>query len=220
VARTYGVAAERICVVPHGHYRGVYGSPVPRGPARTALGLGDVPGRLFLHLGLLRPYKGVDDLLDAWAAHAARHPSDRLLVAGKPLDAAYGRRLAERAAAAPHVDLRLGFVPDDDIPAFYGAADVVVLPFRNITTSGSLLLAMSYARPVVAPSAPGLCYVLDGADDLLYDPDAPLPEALVRALDAAATAPLDALAARTRVACDRLDWTRIAQQTRAVYVGA
>ena len=44
-----------------------------------------------------------------------------------------------------------GYVPHDDVPLYFAAADVVVLPFRKVTTSGSALLALSLGRPVVAP---------------------------------------------------------------------
>jgi glycosyltransferase involved in cell wall biosynthesis len=221
VAETYGISSEAIAVVPHGHYRLLYDGTPSREKARRDLGVSaHGTGQLFLHLGLLRPYKGIDDLFAAWERHVTRYPEDRLIVAGKPLDESYGAHLAAAANDLDGVDLRLGYVADEDIPAFYGAADVVVLPFRQITTSGSLILAMSFGCPVIAPDADGLKFAASGADDLFYPASDTPVEPLVNALHRASTADLDDLRDRTQRACDALDWDMVARRTKAVYEGS
>lgn len=209
---------DSVTVVPHGHYRSLYDAPPDASTARRELGLPLDAHRLFLHLGIIRPYKGIDDLLDAWPQHLQAHPDDHLAVAGKPLDEAYGRSLQQKAASLDQVDLRLGYVDDDDIPLYFGAADVSVLPFRKITTSGSLVLAASFGLPIVAPRYPGLEFVLETADDLLYGPPSTVAS-LVDALSQASQADIRELCERTKHDCDRLDWSRVAERTRSVYVG-
>ena len=207
---------DAVAVVPHGHYRSLYPEPPGAAAARETLDLPKQPHRLFLYLGIIRPYKGIDELLDAWPRHLREHPNDYLVIAGKPLNETYGRSLEENAADLERVDLRLGYVEDDDIPLYFGAADVSILPFRKITTSGSLILAASFSLPIIAPRYPGLEFVLQTANDLLYDPPS-TAASLVDALGRASQANIDKLSAQTQQDCHRLDWSRVAELTRSVY---
>ncbi len=103
------------------------------------------------------------------------------------------------------------------MPFFFGAADVAVTPFRRITTSGSVVLAMSYGLPVIAPGVEAIREVLGDAADLLYEPG---EEGLAAALTRAMTDQLDSLRGKTISVCDRLDWSLIAHQTAITYRGA
>ncbi len=203
--------AERVFVIPHGHYREAYGPLLARADARQRLGLpGDV--RVVMFFGLLRPYKGLELLLDAWRK---LNPHDALLlVVGQPQQPAYAAELAQRVQATPGAWLVDRFVPAGEVPAFFSAADAVVLPFRAVQTSGSLLLAMSYGRPVIAPRLGELPETLGDAADFLFtagDED-DLRQQLARAL----TLDLGDLARRTDLACDRLGWGPIAAATAEV----
>ena len=97
----------------------------------------------------MRPYKGVTELLSAFAA--LPDADARLVIAGKALDDAYAARVTALAAADDRVRLDLGFVPDDELQVYLRAADVVATPFLEIFTSGSVLLAMSFGKAVIAP---------------------------------------------------------------------
>lgn len=214
VAETYRIAPERVHVVPHGNYRGFYGDPVPIQQARAALGLPS-EGRLFLHLGMLRPYKGTIDLLEIWPEYHRMHPEDHLLIVGEPYDKVYAHSVQQHCEQTPGAFFHSGYVPDEKIACYYSAADVVVLPFRRITSSGSLVLAMSYSKPVIAPRMGGLPETLMSATDLLYDE--PSQEALLQALKRSNDVDLDRLAAATWAACEELSWERVGQATRAAY---
>ncbi len=93
VVEHLGGRADRVSVIPHGHFRDAYAPAVPKEEARRALGL-PPSGRVYLNLGMLRPYKGLEDLFAAWQAQQERFAGDTLLVAGKPLDESYGGRSA------------------------------------------------------------------------------------------------------------------------------
>jgi glycosyltransferase involved in cell wall biosynthesis len=111
------------------------------------------------------------------------------------------------------VRLALEHVPDDDIQRYLRAADLVVLPFRDITNSGSALLALSFDRPVLVPAlgAMGELQALAGADWVrTYDEDL-TPDLLARALDWAVRRPPGA------PRLDALEWPEIARQTLSVY---
>lgn len=204
----YTLPPERTVVAAHGSYIGHYPATIDRPAARRQLGLPEA-ARVFLLFGQLRGYKGVSDLLDAFGPLRAERPDSHLVIAGKPN--ASDTAIFERAAAMPGVMLALGEIPDEMVQLYLTAADAVVLPFTRVLTSGSLYLALSFGRPVVAPRI-GLVpdVVRDGIEGLLYDPDEEggLRAALGRAcrLDAAALAALAAAARARAAACD---WSAI-----------
>jgi len=136
-----GVARERIRVIPHGafdHYtRIAEPKPLPDDLAR-------VQGPVILCFGLMRPYKGIDVLLEAfesvegaelWIVGMPRMPIEPL------------REAAARAGGTVRFVPR--FVTDDEIPAFFERADVVVLPYRQIDQSGVLYTALAFGKPLV-----------------------------------------------------------------------
>jgi beta-1,4-mannosyltransferase len=207
--------ARKLHVIPHGSYVGVYGPPVDRAAARDRLG---IPGdaRLFVFVGAVRAYKGITDLIEAIRAL----PGDanaRLIVAGRAFDGAEADAVRNVAGDDERITLRLEFIPDDDLPVLLGAADAVALPFRDILTSGSAILAMSYGRPVIAPSLGCLPETLPADGNLLYDADdeGGLRWALWRAL----TADLDELGERNLERAKELDWGGIAEATATLYRG-
>lgn len=135
-----GARPRRSVIIPHGPY------PAPALPAP------DTKGR-FLFLGRIAEYKGVEELIIAFAALPAGVRAS-LTIAGACPDSDLAARLRELAAAAPGpVTLRLEHIPDDEVARLFAEADAVVLPFRRITTSGSALLALSHGRPLVVPAA-------------------------------------------------------------------
>jgi glycosyltransferase involved in cell wall biosynthesis len=141
-----GAVAHRSAIVEHGPFTPTDPPDRLRLPAS-----GDGP-RHFLFLGRVREYKGVDDLLSAFAAL----PEDlavRLSVAGQCDDPALRSRLCTLARdTGRDITMRLQRVPDEELTQLLAAADVVVLPYRRITTSGSALLALSHGRPLIVPN--------------------------------------------------------------------
>ncbi|MGY1779064.1 glycosyltransferase [Geodermatophilus sp. SYSU D01036] len=126
----------------HGHYRDWF-APHRRSTAR--------PGRLAF-VGQLRRYKGVDRLVEAFAATAGRTPEDlELRVAGNPSTPELGAELAGLAAGDPRVSVSLGFLEDADLVGEVTSAELVVLPYREMHNSGGALAALSLDRPVLVP---------------------------------------------------------------------
>lgn len=147
--------AEKIVQIPHPSYLGVYDSAISRDDARQSFGLTDDDFAV-LFLGQIRPYKGIDLLLESFAKiqrKDGRRPV--LLLAGA----------ASPEAIAQYDELKLegirsitSFeeVPDSDIARWYGAADVAVMPYRAILNSGSLHLAATMKVPAIVPGLPHL----------------------------------------------------------------
>jgi glycosyltransferase involved in cell wall biosynthesis len=134
-----------------------------------------------LFFGIVRPYKGLDVLLHALAAVPA-HVT--LTVAGEFWGGtAATEKLIADLGLAGRVTLRPGYVPADQIPALFAAADALVMPYREATASQNALLAFAHGVPVITTTAGALAEpVRDGLDGLTCAPGD--PEDLLRALRA------------------------------------
>lgn len=206
---------HKIAVIPHGHYRGAYPDTVTGEQARERLGL-PAEARVIAFVGWVRSYKGVWELYEAFSR--LESPQARLVIAGQAVDGAYAARLTAAAKGDERIDLRLGFVPDDDLQLYLRAADVVAAPFLEIFTSGSVLLAMSFGRAVIAPRRGCVTDVLDEAGGILYDADD--PQGLEGALRVAMTADLESMGQHNAASLEPFDWSRVAEATRDVYGAA
>ena len=201
VAPLYDLPADRILHVPHPSYRGAYQDHVSRLDARHELGL--MPDELVLAVvGVIRPYKGLDELLDAWDQVDLDGPR-RLVIAGAPTEQPGVERLIERAAVDPRVLIDARKVPADEIQLYLRSADVAVLPYRRSLNSGALMLALTFGVPVIVPAGGGLAELVEPSFARTFDSGDPasLVEALRRAPELAT--PEAALAAEA--AADALD---------------
>ena len=116
---------------------------IPRSEARSRLGLGDGP--VALVLGFLRPYKGLELLAASWPAVVRAMPEARLMLVGE----AQPSGELERVCALEGVELRPGFLPDEEVDFWAAAADVVVMPYDRGSHSGVLHRAIAVATPVL-----------------------------------------------------------------------
>lgn len=179
LANDYG-KKEGVIVVPHGSYVGYYPNQMSRPQAREQLGLSD-GAFVYLFLGLLRPYKGLEDLIDAFEELGSS--SDQLLLVGRALSDSYKDDLVNLCQNRPGVRLIPEFVPDEDIQLYMNACDICVLPYKDMTTSGAAALALSFGRPIIAPAITSFPELVIPQAGLLYDPSR--PEALSLALQQA-----------------------------------
>ena len=168
----YPVPKEKLLVAHHGNYIGVYPNQVTRTEARQCLGLPE-QCRLFVFLGQLRSYKGLDALARAADRIAAQYADAHFVVAGQPFKFEPEQLLAG-VTHADRIHIRPEQVPDGQLQWYLNAADFMVLPYKKILTSGTAFLAISFGLPVIAPSI-GLLgdVVRNGESGLLYDPDDP-----------------------------------------------
>jgi beta-1,4-mannosyltransferase len=136
-------------VIPAGHYRDAYDSMPDRQAARRMLGI-EPEARVFAFVGLIRPYKNVSELVETFA----RLPDDDviLLVAGEPNSSALAAQLEHASRHDPRLRMHLRWIPEREIATYLAAADLVVLPYREVLNSGSAVLALSFNRPVLVPS--------------------------------------------------------------------
>ncbi len=140
-------------LVPHGGFAPAYANTISRADARARLNLPQ-KASVLLHFGLIRPYKNVPELIEAFNALPQAGPDEPpriLLIAGRVVDRDLAERLRALAAHNPNVRLMLEWIPFDDTQLYFNASNLVVLPYRRILNSGTLLLAMSFKRPVLVP---------------------------------------------------------------------
>ncbi len=205
-------------VIPHGHYIGVYGPPAERRAARLALAL-PAEAFVFAAVGTLRPYKGLDGLIRAFRRLPQAHA--RLLIAGAAKSPDYSAILRREAAGDARILLREGFIPGEAMPQYAAAADIIALPYTRLLTSGALLWAFSYRRPVIAPAHPAIAdLVRDGETGLSFIPgdDESLYQAMMRAI--AAGPHLMQMGEAAFALAQQRDWHQIAWRTVALYLAA
>ncbi len=158
-------------------------APGPRATASAAVAPREnAPALLFF--GYVRPYKGLDDLLEALALMTSTPPAT-LTVAGpfyQPVEQV--RRHVDELRLTERVRLLDGYVPEEDVADLFAAADLVVLPYRSASQSGVLSLAAEFGRPVVATDVGSLAADLRGRG-LIAPPQDPV--ALADVLDKAVT---------------------------------
>jgi glycosyltransferase involved in cell wall biosynthesis len=144
----WGVDPARIRVIPHGVFD--YLTRL-RDEAPLPDELAGVESPVVLYFGLIRPYKGVDVLLEAF-----RSVEDaELWIVGRPLGMALAplRELAARSGGKVRFVPR--FVPDCELPAYFRRADLVVLPHRDAEQSGVLYTALAFEKPIVMTDVGG-----------------------------------------------------------------
>jgi glycosyltransferase involved in cell wall biosynthesis len=177
LTREFGVPQHRRTVIPHGPLFAPRQLPTPQDQeaARARLSL-PTKRPIVLWQGVLAEYKGLDLLLQAWklCMHRLGHApvaKPLLLIAGSgPADLeAVIRQAAQDAGDSVRADLR--YIPTHILPAYYTAADILVYPYRAITTSGAMLTGLSYGKPIIASRLdPFQEYLTAGENALLVEP--------------------------------------------------
>lgn len=128
-------------VIPHGHYRDWF-ADIPAGEARAST-LGFV--------GLVRRYKGVEHLISVFQQTSSDHPDMRLLIAGNPTSAEIADEVRALAASDDRIDLDLRYLPEEEFARAVMSVQAVVLPYRFMHNSGTVLAALSLGRAVLVP---------------------------------------------------------------------
>jgi glycosyltransferase involved in cell wall biosynthesis len=202
-----GIDPARVTVIPHGAFTHLAALD---GPLPSELSA-PPPGTPVVALtGLLRPYKGVDVLLDAWRRFGAAPPGE-LWIVGLP-------RMPLPADLPPGVRLVPRFVSDAELAAVLRRADLVTLPYREIDQSGVLYAALGLGRPLLLSAIGGFPEVAAlGAAELVAPGDPAALHAALAALLADAPRRAALAAAATAAAQTTYSWDAVAEQHRALY---
>lgn len=138
---------KRTKVIPIGTYTNVYDNSVSKEDARKHLDL-ENSEFVIMFFGMIKPYKGIVKLLDVFSRMLL--PNTKLLIVGQCDDAELKNKIM-KYKSIKNIRIHFGYVSDNDVQLYFNACDVVVLPFEEITTSSTVLLAFSFYRTVIAP---------------------------------------------------------------------
>ena len=209
-----GVDASKLRVIHHGAFDHLARLPAAELPGELR---GDADAPVVMFFGLLRPYKGIGVLLDAWREVVSGHQRAELWIVGRPRMPVDG--LLARAPASVRWVGR--FVADSELAACFRRADVVALPYLStdrLDFSGVLATALAFAKPAVVSDIGGFGEVADAGAALRVPPGD--PAALASALSSLLTDPArrESLARGARAAAaDQYSWDRAAKQTLELY---
>lgn len=205
VESSYPIPAEKLLIGPLGNYIGVYPNTIACTAARQTLGFAD-DDFVFLFTGLVRNYKGLDELLEVFKIVRGNRQNVKLLIAGQPMGVDIDD-LKNRIAETPGVKAALHFIPDSELQIYLNSADFMVLPYRKILTSSSIYLSLSFGIPVIAPNAGILPDVLDdNVNAFLYNPSD--QDGLMNALERALSCDLAPMRQAAMQRAETLTWDR------------
>jgi glycosyltransferase involved in cell wall biosynthesis len=208
------VDPARVHVIAHGAFEHLASEPPPHQDSPPGEGP-QAPERpadkaVVLCFGLMRPYKGIDLLLEAWeGVHDAE-----LWVAGMPrMDIS-----PLLAAAPPNVRFVPRFISDRELPGYFSRADLVVLPYREADQSGVLFTALAFGKPLLLSDVGGFPEIAaTGAARTFPTGDAAALQRGLREL-LADRAALSAMADRARAVADgAYSWRAVAARTLELY---
>ena len=171
LAAEFAVPESKVSVIPHGPF--FYDLP-DTGSEQTLRSFEVEPGKtLVLWQGIIFPYKGIDLLLRAWKQVEAKDAGACLVIAGTGSPELLEQiREQVRELGLKQVKLHFRFISTEELVALYRAADVVVYPYRAITTSGALATGLALGKAMVASDLPVFRELLtDRESALLVDPE-------------------------------------------------
>jgi beta-1,4-mannosyltransferase len=205
---------DKIFVVPHGNYSGYYENSIDRVAARKLLNIPST-NLVFLFIGLIRPYKGVLEMIEAFKH--LHYDKLQLAIAGKVSSDELHSQISQKSENS-NIMFIPGFVPDNQLQVYMNACDIVVFPYQEVLTSGAAILAMSFGKACIAPRMGCFQDVLDDSGAFLYDPD--IKTGLFQAMTCAIQNRNNLLnmGMYNQQLVTQWSWDRIAQKTLDVYL--
>jgi glycosyltransferase involved in cell wall biosynthesis len=201
---------ERVHVIPHGAFDHLTHQ---RREEPLPAELAAVEGPVVLYFGLVRPYKGVDVLLDAFR----QVEGAELWVVGRPVELSV--EPLRQIAPPGRVRFIDRYVSDAELPAYFRRADLLVLPHLNVDVSGVLFAGLAFGKAMVLSDVGGFRELVEdhGAGVLVPPGDR---EALAGAITGLLAAPEERRALEERAAAAAagpFSWDRIAERTATLY---
>jgi glycosyltransferase involved in cell wall biosynthesis len=210
-----GLDPAKVRVIPHGAFDYLTQLPEEKPLPEELEG---AEGAVILSFGLLRPYKGIENLLAAYKRLAVAVPAPpELWIVGNPrMDVAPLRQLADEAPGRVRFVTR--FVEDAEIPAIFRRADLLVLPYLAAEHSGVLYTGLAFGKPMVLSAVGGFPEVAAaGAARLVPPGDTPALATALEELVGDETARRELAAAATHAAAGPFSWDEAARRTMDLY---
>lgn len=198
---------KKTSVIPHGNYDGCYDTPAPHSTSKEKTDRNIV----ILFFGAIRPYKGVEKLVEAF--QSCSRQDIRLIIAGRCSDPYMSTSLEKAVNQDSRIKCILDFIPESEVQNLYNASDIVAIPFERTLTSGSAILALTMARPLILPehakvfdlATEDYSYFFQSIDDL---------KKIIESLNKFELAKMSPIA---RSKADTLSWEKISKETLSAY---
>ena len=149
----YQIQNKKTVVVPHISYKSIYPNQITKEEAKAQMGVSG--SFVFLILGRLQPYKGIEQTIAAFKLLA--NPNCKLIIAGKSISSDYFNKLQLEAGelSGAKIILKNSFIPNNEIQQYMNAADCLILNYTDVPLNpGSLVMAKDFNIPVVANNHP------------------------------------------------------------------
>jgi len=216
IIEKYNINKEKVYIIPHGTFDGYYGNNISRKKARSLLNIPDDRFTI-LFFGNISKYKGIEQLLQVMPDILDKEKKIFLLVAGSCVDDRLKKIIFDFSLKYPSNSLvKMNRIPDEEVQVFMNAADVGILPYLQVTTSGALLIFMSFRIPVICSDLipfkellkdAGIFYTANDANDL--------KKAILAAFQGKYN--LDKLSEEMDNISKESDWATVAERTIEVY---
>ena len=174
--------------------------------------------QVLLVFGTIRPYKGIDIAIQAFAELITEYPGVRLLIAGKLWeDWTPYQELIDKFGLSSYVCAHLEYIPADEVYKYFEVSDISIFPYRHFDSqSGAAAAAVSFGKPIIVTSVGGLPEFTDDSRCIVPPDDShALARAICYCLSGSGEKRNKATAGSP--VASRLDWTKIAEKTVAVY---
>lgn len=154
LGRSFGIDQDKVTVIPFGVGDMVRQTRLTPREAKCKLGFGDSE-RIILFFGRIVGYKGLDLLVGAFKRIAPEDRNYRLIIAGEPMKEAVQhwedvRRVIESSPMRGQVIQEIRYLADNEMETYFKAADLLVLPYKQIYQSGVLFMSHNFGLPVIA----------------------------------------------------------------------
>jgi D-inositol-3-phosphate glycosyltransferase len=223
----FGVPPGRVTVIPFGINNSIPNTNLSTKEAKERLGV-DENHKTILFFGRIKPYKGLEFLIPAFQKIVHAHSDYRLIIAGQlemPADSYWAsiQNEIQQYVEAGQIIPRIEFIPDDEIEAYFKAADALVLPYKEIFQSGVIFLGYNFGLPVLAADVGSLNEdVVEGVTGFVFKPEDPsdLARAMERYFSSDLFANLEEQRPRIReFAMKRHSWELVSKLTTGIYAG-
>jgi len=223
----FGVRGEAVTRIPFGMNIAVPHTSLTPTAAKHKLGI-QTWEKTILFFGRIAPYKGLEYLLAAFHKISSNHANYRLIIAGELMKGyeEYISRIQQMISQTESNDRiipKLEFIPDEDTELYFKAADVLVLPYKDIFQSGVLLLGYSFGLPSIAADVGSFREdIVQGETGFLYNPgdSMSLANTIARFFESDLYKELDTRRGDIRdYASARYSWDTVGELTRKVYEG-
>ncbi len=213
----YGIKGRFVSQIPHGPLIFKCEKEITREDARKRLRIG-LTAPVILFFGAIRPYKGLDIALDAFAGVLKKVPDACLIIAGRlwePWDR-YEKIIKEKNIS-DHIKEYLGYINTDEVGGFFIASDLVILPYLKFDSqSGVGSTAIAYNKPMIVSKTGGLPeLVLDQKNTVTPGDPIELSERSIFCLKNPEE--MKKMSQHSKIIAERISWENIAKETFSVY---